>query len=139
MSAILFDGGCALCARSVRFILHRDPSGRFHFRSLQDPVSQRWLAAHGHTSVPDSLILVEGDRLLYRSEGALAIGRRLRAPWPLLAALASRLPRRWLDAAYDAIARRRIRWFGRIDDTCSLTDTLPPERVWQPAPPDARE
>lgn len=134
MPAVLFDGGCALCARAVRFILPRDPSGHFRFRSLQDPATRAWLAARGHTDLPDSLILVEGDRLLFRGDAALAIARRLRAPWPPLAALAGIVPRPLRDAVYDAIARRRIRWFGPVDDTCPLAETLPPERVWEPEP-----
>jgi predicted DCC family thiol-disulfide oxidoreductase YuxK len=41
------------------------------------------------------------------SEAAIRIGRGLRAPWPLLAALAGAIPRPLRDAAYRWAARRR--------------------------------
>lgn len=129
---MLFDGGCALCAGSVRFILKRDPHEFFQFRSLQDPATRAWLAAHGVNNPPDSILLVEGDQLSFRSTAALRICRHLRAPWPLLGVFRL-LPRFLRDALYDAVARRRYRWFGRVEDVCSLTDTLPPERVWDAA------
>lgn len=70
---------------------------------------------------PDAPPHVRNERLraLVRSEAALAIARRLRFPWPLLAALARVVPRRLRDAVYDAVARRRTRWYGRLD-ACPL-------------------
>jgi predicted DCC family thiol-disulfide oxidoreductase YuxK len=44
--------------------------------------------------------------------------RELGGPWRAAGALRI-LPTRLLDAMYDAVARRRYRWFGRVD-RCSL-------------------
>lgn len=132
MPIVLYDGGCALCARAVRFIVPRDARGRFQFRSLQDPDTRAWLARHGPGELPDSLIFIGEGRLLFRGDAALAICRELRAPWPWLGHLFALLPRAARDALYDAVARRRLRWFGSADATCPLFETLPPERIWQP-------
>ena len=34
---ILYDGVCGLCNRLNRFVLERDPAGRFRFAALQSP------------------------------------------------------------------------------------------------------
>ncbi|HZH02738.1 MAG TPA: DCC1-like thiol-disulfide oxidoreductase family protein [Myxococcaceae bacterium] len=31
---LFYDGGCGLCHRAVRFVLARDPAGRFRFAPL---------------------------------------------------------------------------------------------------------
>ena len=49
MSAvILFDGTCAFCERSVRFIASRD-QGYFKFGASQNPEGQALLAGFGTT------------------------------------------------------------------------------------------
>ncbi len=104
---VLFDGDCAFCSASVRFIIRRDPRARFRFAPLHSPSATRLLAEHdAPTPLPDSLILLDANALHVRSDAALRIVRRLRFPWPLLSILVS-VPRAWRDAIYDAIARRR--------------------------------
>jgi len=122
---ILFDGLCNLCAGSVRFVLERDPAGVFDFASLQSEAARRLVAHAGRDAalLPDSLVLVDADGVHLRSEAALRIAARLRRPWPLLAALRI-LPRALRDAAYDFVARRRYRWFGKRE-TCLVPS---PER-----------
>jgi predicted DCC family thiol-disulfide oxidoreductase YuxK len=111
---VLFDGVCNLCHGAVRFIIARDPAARFRFASLQSPVGQALLRDHrlGPGLGPDSLVLVEGGRAYTRSAAVLRIARGLRWPWPAAGALAL-VPRPLRDAAYDLVARRRYRWFGR--------------------------
>jgi predicted DCC family thiol-disulfide oxidoreductase YuxK len=130
--AVLFDGDCSLCNRSVRFVIRRDRAKRFRFASLQNPAVRTWLAAQGHPHPPDSMVLVEEGAIHFRSAAALGIARRLGFPWSWLARLAGMVPEGWRNALYDALARRRIRWFGRVDATCSLEASLPAERVWSP-------
>jgi predicted DCC family thiol-disulfide oxidoreductase YuxK len=57
-------------------------------------------------------VLVDADGAHARSDAALRIAGGLRAPWRWLAALGAAGVR---DALYDALARRRYRWFGRRD------------------------
>ena len=114
-AVVLFDGFCAFCSRSVRFIIERDPGGRFRFAPIESPAAKRLLAAC--TPPPesvDSLVLVEDGRCFVRSAAAMRIARRLSGLWPALCVL--RLcPRPLRDCGYDAFARNRYRWFGRND------------------------
>ena len=130
-AVVLFDGDCGLCTGAVRFLVARDPRGHLRFRALNDPQTRAWLAARGWPNPPDSLLLLEGDLVRVRSEAALRICRRLRAPWPLLEIFRI-LPLGLRDFLYDAVARRRIRWFGRPAETCDLTQRLSPDRIWEP-------
>lgn len=61
-------------------------------------------------------------RMLSKARAALFIAKQLGLPWRL-AAGAAILPNALLNRAYDFIARRRYRWFGRYD-TCMMP---PPE------------
>jgi len=116
---ILFDGECNLCNGFVRFVLPRDPAGRFKFAPLQSPVGQEMLRGHAlPTNALSSVVLAEGDKVSTRSTAVLRILRGLKAPWPAVYALVL-IPRPLRDAVYDWIARNRYRWFGQRD-TCLI-------------------
>lgn len=114
---ILFDGVCHLCQGAVKFIIKRDPAGRFRFASLQSKAGSRMLHAAGALEeVPDSVVLIERGTYYTRSAAALRIARGLRFPWPLLYALIV-VPRGLRDAVYQYVASHRYRWFGK-DESC---------------------
>ena len=114
-SIVLFDGVCNLCNGVVRFVIARDPAGRFRFAPLQAETAQPLIrAAGGLHGASDSIVLIEGDRLYTRSSAALRIARHLSFAWPLLYVLMA-VPRPLRDWGYDVVARRRYRWFGRRD------------------------
>lgn len=105
---VLYDGECGFCARSIQFILKRDPRGWFRFASLQSERGRALLAAHGlPTDEVKSLVLIEGGRAWLRSSGALRIARRLHRAWPLLFAFIL-VPPPIRDAVYNWIAKRRL-------------------------------
>lgn len=115
MALVLFDGVCNLCNAVVRFVIPRDPRGHFQFATLTSDAAARALATEpGARQLPDSVILVEDGRVFTRSDAALRILRRLTFPWSLVYGLIV-LPKGLRDHVYDAIARRRYRWFGRRD------------------------
>jgi predicted DCC family thiol-disulfide oxidoreductase YuxK len=114
-AAILFDGVCNLCNGVVRFVIARDPSARFSFAALQSPAAASLLQeAHATAPLPDSIVLVEDERIYTRSDAALRIARGLRFPWPLAYGFIV-VPRFVRDSVYDFIATHRYRWFGRRD------------------------
>jgi len=108
---VLFDGVCNLCNGAVKFILARDPRGRFRFASLQSNVARRLL--HGDASL-ESIVLIEAGTTYTKSAAALRIARGLRFPWPSLYALVA-VPRPLRDWVYNWVARNRYRWFGKRD------------------------
>lgn len=118
-SVVLFDGVCNLCNAAVRFVIERDPGGRFRFAALDSEAARTLRHATGApAALPDSIVLVDEDGEFTRSDAALRIARRLTFPWPL-AYVFILVPRVLRDALYDWIARHRYRWFGRRD-TCMV-------------------
>ena len=117
MAVVLFDGVCNLCNGVVRFVIDRDPQARIQFAPLTSETATRALASLPGP-VPDSLVVLDEGRVFTRSDAALRVARLLGFPWSLAAALTI-VPRGLRDRVYDAIARRRYRWFGRRE-TCMI-------------------
>ncbi|GGH13190.1 thiol-disulfide oxidoreductase DCC family protein [Paenibacillus segetis] len=114
---VLFDGVCHLCQGAVKFIIKRDPKGRFHYASLQSPAGRRLMAENGvNAELLDTIVLFDKNNYYIRSTAALHIAKRLTFPWPLLYGFIV-IPRFIRDAIYRVIAANRYRLFGR-DETC---------------------
>ena len=124
---LLYDGNCGFCDGAVKFILRRDPGGALRFATVQGALGTAVVSRHPELANVDSMIWVEGsgaaERVWTRSDCVLRSGRYLGGIWRALAALGYVVPRRLRDAAYDAFARRRYRWFG-TSENCELP---PPE------------
>jgi len=125
---VLFDGVCNLCVGSVRFIVARDPRGRFRFASLQSEAGAALVARHAGGAgidggIPDSIALIEDGTLYWRSDAALRIARGLSGAWPVLGAFLI-VPRFVRDGVYRFIAARRYRWFGKRDTCMMPTEEL---------------
>ena len=119
---ILFDGTCAFCERSVRFIATRD-NGYFKFGASQNPEGRALLARHGTSrEAARSLILIEGDEISLRSTAVLKIARRMTAPWRW-ASVFLFVPRPIRDAVYRVVAAIRHRIAGQ-SNACEIP---PPE------------
>lgn len=119
---VVFDALCPLCSANARFILKRDHARRFRLASVQSEAGRALYLRFGlDPDDPETMLVVEGDRLHRDSEAVLAIARGLGAPWSA-ASILRIIPRRLRDAAYRWIARNRYRLFGR-HQTC-----------WVPAP-----
>lgn len=115
---------CNLCSGAVRFIIARDPHARFRFAPLQSEFAAARLHGSGDgVSGPDTIVLIQNDRVYVKSAAALRIARRLTFPWPLLS-LVWVLPGPVRDWAYDVVARRRYRWFGRTESCLVPTPEL---------------
>jgi predicted DCC family thiol-disulfide oxidoreductase YuxK len=118
----IFDGVCVLCSSGVRWLLRRDPAGRFRFATAQSPLG-RAIYAHYGIEMDETYLLLDAGRVYVKSDGYLRIAAILGGSWRVLAALARLIPRPLRDAAYDIVARHRYRWFGKTD-YCAL---IPPE------------
>jgi predicted DCC family thiol-disulfide oxidoreductase YuxK len=121
---VLFDGTCAFCEGSVRFIATRDPAAYFRFGASQTPVAAALLARFDTTrDAARSLILIEDGQVYLRSTAALRIARRLTAPWRFAAVfLAVPVPIR--DAVYRVVAAVRYRLAG-TSNACEI----PPQEI----------
>jgi predicted DCC family thiol-disulfide oxidoreductase YuxK len=119
---ILFDGTCAFCEGSVRFIAARD-DGYFKFGASQNPEGQQLLARYGTSrEAAKSLILIEDGQVYLRSTAVLRITRHMRAPWKF-ATMFLWVPVPIRDAIYRVIASIRHRIAGE-SNACEIP---PPE------------
>jgi predicted DCC family thiol-disulfide oxidoreductase YuxK len=119
---ILFDGTCAFCERSIRFIALRD-NGYFKFGASQNPEGRELLARFGTTrEATKSLILIEDGQLHLRSTAVLRIAGHMTAPWRY-ARVFLLVPVPIRDTAYRMVAAVRSRIAGR-SNACEIP---PPE------------
>ncbi len=120
---ILFDGVCNLCNSSVQLVIKNDPKGYFKFASLQSAAGQALLQQHNIPvdNNPDSLVLIEHNKVYKFSTAALRIARKLSGLYPLLYAFIV-IPPFIRNGVYKFIARNRYRWWGKQ------------ERCWLPSP-----
>lgn len=113
-AVVIYDGECALCAGSIRFIAAHDPHRRFRFAASSSEVGRALLAQQGLLQPGGSgtMVFIDGDRVFVRSTAVLRIAARLPWPWRALAA-ALVVPAPLRDVVYRMVARYRHRWFGR--------------------------
>ncbi|MBO3283711.1 thiol-disulfide oxidoreductase DCC family protein [Paenibacillus sp. FSL M8-0228] len=127
-SIVLVDGVCHFCQGAVRFIIKRDPKGKFHFGSLQSEAGQELLRAGGLSADQlDTFVLIEDGTYYTRSTAALRIAKRLRFPYPLAYGFIL-VPRFVRNAVYNWVARNRYRWFGKDEEDQCL---IPPPEIRQ--------
>jgi predicted DCC family thiol-disulfide oxidoreductase YuxK len=113
-----------MCNGVVRFILERDPAGRFHFAPLQSDLARQVLRRHGrNASDLDTMYLVANyertpERVFERSAAVVEVWRRLGGPWKLLGWLRF-VPAPLRDFVYGLIVKSRYRIWGKYE-SCPL-------------------
>lgn len=119
---LFYDGHCALCHGTVKFVLKHEKGGAaFRFAPLQGETFQALVPAERHATLPDSIVIRAADgSLLTRSDAALHMLRRLGGAWRILAAILAVIPGALRDAVYDFVARVRYRVFGKREDLCPI-------------------
>lgn len=116
---VLFDGVCNLCNQAVDFIIRKDKNDDFKVGALQDPMVKDILKTYSiNENYLDSLVLIEGDHIFYKSEAALKIARKLGRGWQIFY-ICILLPVSVRDRIYDWIGKNRYKWFGK-KETCRL-------------------
>lgn len=119
---ILFDAECILCSANAQFVLTHDRKKRFRLAAMQGEVGSGLYRRFGiDPTNPDSIIVVDGDKMLRDSDAVLAIYAGLGWPWKALA-LFRLVPRVIRDPLYLFVARNRYRIFGKR------------ESCWLPSP-----
>ena len=124
---LLFDGECAFCASSVRFILGHEKEALLYFAPRKSSAGLELCERHGiNPESVKSMILIRDREVLTHSEAVLAVAGYLRAPWSFVCLF--RLIPRWLrDGVYGFISRNRQRLsFGKR--SCELPREVCEER-----------
>lgn len=117
---LFYDGTCAFCARSVRFLLARDRRRRtLRFAPRAGAAGRALEARHPGLAEVSSLLWVESDggreQVITHSTAALHAARYLGGVWGALGTLGLVVPRPIRDAVYGVIARNRHRFRGRSE------------------------
>lgn len=121
---ILFDGVCNLCNGFVQFIIKRDQAKKFRFASLQSDFGKAQLIRFGlNPNMLHSVIVIQGDKCLERSDAVLFIASQLGGPWKIFS-IAKIISRALRDAFYNLIAKRRYTIFGKQDNCMIPTPEL---------------
>lgn len=112
---ILFDAECILCSANAQFVLSHDRKKHFRLASMQGAVGSALYRRYGiDPTNPDSIIVVDGDRMLRDSDAVLSIYAGLGWPWKAISVFTF-VPRFLRDPLYLLIARNRYRLFGKRD------------------------
>ncbi|MEK4525178.1 thiol-disulfide oxidoreductase DCC family protein [Paenibacillus sp. FSL H7-0942] len=116
---VLVDGVCHFCQGLTKWIIKRDPEGKYHFASLQSDVAKELLKKGNlSTDSMDTFVLIENGKYYTRSTAALRLAKGLKFPYPLLYVFIM-IPKFIRNAVYNWVARNRYRWFGK-DEACML-------------------
>jgi predicted DCC family thiol-disulfide oxidoreductase YuxK len=107
---VLIDGDCALCNGSAAWFARRNAAGRLIFATNRGEVAR--VAGEPPGGDPDTIVVWDGSRRLVRSQAVRAMLAAVGGGWAFLSVVAGCLPVRWLDCAYDQVARRRHRFAG---------------------------
>jgi predicted DCC family thiol-disulfide oxidoreductase YuxK len=112
---LLYDGACGVCAWSVQFVLQREPPhrrGALRFAPLQGAFGTALRARYPELEGVDSVVWFDPTNrsapVRVRSDAALRTLRHLGGVWALVGMLGRCVPRPIRDAAYNAIATRRM-------------------------------
>ena len=124
MTRLFYDAGCGLCRGAVRQVARRDRCGGIRFAPLGGATFERLIPPASKAGLPDSLLVLtpQGD-LLSRSQALIHLLRRMGPAWRLAGHLLTWVPPSLRDAAYDLVARRRIR-----RGACGRPDAVQDER-----------
>ena len=113
---ILFDGVCNYCNSMVNFIIRQDKEKIFRFAPLQSEAGQKIIEQFNLPSKNfDSFILVENDKIYFRSDAALRLYNLLPVTWKWTQVFWS-IPPFIRDGVYNLIAKNRYKWFGKKDE-----------------------
>ncbi|MBX3165217.1 MAG: DUF393 domain-containing protein [Bacteroidetes bacterium] len=115
---LLFDGECGFCNKSVQFFLKREKNKSVYFIPLQ---SETGMALRNYFEIgkeTDSIIFISNNKAFIKSSAALRLTKYMKGVYPLLQVFLI-VPPFIRNVVYDFIAKRRMRWFGRVEN-CAL-------------------
>ena len=115
---LLFDGECGFCNKSVQFFLKREKNQAMYFAPLQSEVGKELRKYFEIDDKTDSLILIRDYSAYIKSCAALRLTLYMKGLWPLTCVFLV-IPPFLRNLVYDAIAKRRMKFFGRVE-SCAM-------------------
>lgn len=118
---VFYDGVCGLCNRWIDFLFRHDRLRRLKFAPLQGTTASQTLPG-GARMNPDSVVLWEPAGVYEKSDAVWRILCALPFPWPCCGWAIRLVPRFLRNWGYELIAKRRYRWFGKME-SCRLPNS----------------
>lgn len=113
---LFFDGICNLCNSLIKFILRHDRRGTVMFSPLQSDKAKAILSKYFPSEkIPDSVILLSGDKIYVKSSAILETMRLIGGPWKLFRVFMI-VPPFVRNFIYDIVAGSRYRIFGKREE-----------------------
>jgi predicted DCC family thiol-disulfide oxidoreductase YuxK len=111
---ILFDGVCVLCSGWVKFIIPRDPQGRFRFVAIQSEPGRALARRFGiDPQAPQTNAAIDRGAAWFKGDSALHVLRDLPGwGWTRIFRI---VPRTIRNFAYDRVAKNRYALFGKYE------------------------
>lgn len=108
---LFYDGDCALCNRSVNFVLKHERNKELFFAPLQSELAKKELSKYNYDfSELGTFALIKNGQAYFKSDAALSLSSFVKAPfsWFVIFKIVPRFIR---NAIYDMVARNRKKWF----------------------------
>ena len=120
---LFFDGDCAFCSKSVRYIYQLDAKGAVEFAPLQGVLAAELdLRKHAEKGGGSMVILRQSDGVMFtKSDAIIELGKALGGVWAALARAFSLFPRLARHRVYDLIAKNRHMLAGK-GNQCAIPD-----------------
>ena len=119
---IFFDGVCALCNNTIKWIIPRDPDALFKFSALDSERAEKLKNKHPELRSIDSIVLLYGDEIYTKGAAIRKIVQDL-STTKILKKTLLLIPNVFLQKGYELVASQRYKIFGKYD-SCPLP---PPE------------
>tara|TARA_B100000963_G_scaffold113286_2_gene98632 strand:+ start:18319 stop:18753 length:435 start_codon:yes stop_codon:yes gene_type:complete len=116
---ILFDGVCVLCNNFIVFVAKKDQKDNFRFLPIQNKNVDQFVDIQKiNIRELNSIVLISGDNLKYKSNAAIEILTNLNKIF-LFCKVFYVIPKKIRDIIYDFIANNRYHFFGKVEN-CSI-------------------
>ncbi len=104
---LLVDSSCALCNKSVGFIMRHGGENKYQFISLYSDRGKDYLEKNGFPSdYSDSVVLLNNKGAFIKTDALLLIAKSLKGLYPLLYAFKI-VPKAIRDSVYNIVAKHR--------------------------------
>jgi len=119
---LFFDGECAFCSKSVRFVAYQDRFQRISFAPLQGELAkQKGFTGYAAKDGGTMAVIRESDgQIFLRSDAWIETARAMGGFWSVLT-FTKWIPKPVRDFVYWLVANNRYR-FVRKSDSCQLPD-----------------
>jgi predicted DCC family thiol-disulfide oxidoreductase YuxK len=110
---VFYDGVCALCNHSVKWLISADKKRKLKYAPLQGETAKKLIDSNSRESL-HSIVLFTGGKIYQRSEAFFEIVKiigGIHRLWLIF----SVFPISWTNMVYDFVARNRYRWFGKYE------------------------